>query len=80
MNRDASEILKEALTLPAKDRAELADSLLESLDEGTDPEVEDAWRQEIRRRVSEIDKGLVRTIPWSEVRARMIAALSDDGK
>ncbi len=36
MGRDAAEILKEALALPAEARAALADSLLDSLDTEVD--------------------------------------------
>jgi len=78
MTRATNEILKEALALTAKERAELADSLLESLDAETESDVEDAWRQEIRRRAAEVDSGAVKTIPWSEVRSRLIAALSNE--
>jgi len=78
MSRDAQQILKDALALSPKERAELADSLLESLDTETDSDVEEAWYQEIRRRVAEIDAGLVETVPWAEVRARLLAELSNE--
>ena len=75
MGRNPSDILKDALALSAKDRAALADRLLESLDDETAEEVEDAWRKEIRRRAAEVDSGAVKTIPWSEVKALLIADL-----
>jgi len=75
MNRDAGEILKEALALPPEARAALADYLWDSLDAEVDPDVEESWRQEIRRRIAQLDSGAVAAIPWSEARARLLAKL-----
>lgn len=77
MARDAGEILKDALELPAEARAALADSLWESLEGRPDEAVEDAWRKEIQRRVRDLDSGTVATIPWSEVRTRLLSKLSE---
>jgi putative addiction module component (TIGR02574 family) len=78
MNRDASEILKEALSLPAEARAALADSLWDSLDSEVEPGVEDAWRTEIQRRLAELDSGNVRAVPWSEARSLLLSKLDND--
>lgn len=78
MTRAASEILKEALTLTAEERAELADNLLESLDMENDPGLEEAWDREIRRRIAELDSGKASTTTWSEVKAQLMADLSDE--
>ena len=75
MSRDAGEILKEALALPAEARAALADSLWDSLDAEVDADAEDAWRQEIRRRLVDLDSGAVAAVPWAEARARLLAKL-----
>jgi putative addiction module component (TIGR02574 family) len=75
MSRDAGEILKEALALPPEARAALADYLWDSLDAEVDPDVEESWRQEIRRRIAQLDSGAVAAIPWSEARARLLAKL-----
>ena len=75
MIRDAGEILKEALALPADARAALADSLWDSLDQETEAGVEEAWRQEIQRRLTELDSGSVAAIPWSEARLKLLAKL-----
>jgi putative addiction module component (TIGR02574 family) len=75
MSRDAGEILKEALALPPEARAALADSLWDSLDAEVDADAEEAWRQEIRRRLGDLDSGAVAAIPWSEARARLLAKL-----
>lgn len=71
MKRDAAALLNEALTLPAEDRAALAKALLASLDDPPDDDSEAAWRAEIERRVTELDAGVVSTIPWAEVRRRL---------
>jgi putative addiction module component (TIGR02574 family) len=71
MVKDAGQLLKEALSLPPELRAALADSLLESLDVDVDEGTESKWREEIRKRMAELDSGNVRTISWSEVETRL---------
>jgi len=66
-----NEILNSALQQPEKDRARIAEALIASLDIKTEPNVEQAWQQEIDKRLSEIDKGVVKCIPWEEVRDRL---------
>ena len=68
MNRDASKILEEALKLPIEARAALAGSLIESLDEVVDENVEAAWADEIARRVGDLDSGKAKAIPWAKAR------------
>ena len=81
MTEEASAILKKALALPAAARAEIADSLLESLETSPpDKGIEQAWAEEIQRRVEDIDSGRVQLIPYEEVRRRLMARLSDAGK
>jgi putative addiction module component (TIGR02574 family) len=71
MKRDAAEILKDALALPTEARAALAGSLLESLDTEVDEDAEAAWASEINRRVAELETGVLRPIPWADVRRRL---------
>jgi putative addiction module component (TIGR02574 family) len=73
MTQDATELLKRALALSEDERAELAGSLLESLDGAPDDPaaVEAAWNQEIARRIEDLDSGKVKTVPWEEVRQRL---------
>ena len=64
MTAEVSELPKKALTLSSEERAALAGSLLESLDDpASDQRVEEAWDLEIQRRVEEIRFGKVQTIP-----------------
>ena len=64
---------EEVLHLPRVDRSKLAGKLLESLDED-DVELSPEWREELRRRVSDIDSGKAEMIPaddiWKEANQR----------
>jgi putative addiction module component (TIGR02574 family) len=66
-----TELKKQASGLSDAERAELALSLIESLDGPADPDVEEAWRLEIERRIGQIDRGEVQLIPGDEVFARL---------
>ena len=77
MTQDANELLKKALDLPAEVRAELAGSLIESLDVAVDPDAEAAWKVEIARRIQDLESGAAKTIPWEEVRHRISARLNN---
>jgi putative addiction module component (TIGR02574 family) len=74
MTKEVSELLQRALALPAEARAALAGSLLDSLDDSVDASAEESWRQEIARRIEELDAGKVKPIPWAEA-SRQITAL-----
>ena len=51
---------------------------LESIEEPADDGVEEAWSAEIERRLADYRAGRIKTIPWSEVRARLHRA--DEGR
>ncbi|MGA7593223.1 MAG: addiction module protein, partial [Candidatus Sulfotelmatobacter sp.] len=70
MSRETDELLQKAMSLPPEDRAALASSLIDSLDQTADEDAEIAWQQEISRRMDEIRSGKVKTIPWSEVQRK----------
>lgn len=74
MNRTDA-ILKQALQLSDEERAELAGALLESLEPPSDADVDAAWREEIAKRVAQIDSGAVQMVPWDVVRDRLYARL-----
>jgi putative addiction module component (TIGR02574 family) len=65
------ELVQRARTLPPEDRARLAEELLASLHEDGDAEIEAAWDEEIRRRITEIDSGTAKLIPADEVFAEI---------
>ena len=74
-DRDAvatpEKLLAAALRLKPRDRAALADRLVESLP--PDPDVEAAWEAEIKKRIDEIESGAVKPIPWSIARRQIFA-------
>lgn len=76
MPKDFNEIFRAATELSEHDRATLAGLLIESLEGEPDPDVEAAWAAEIERRVAELDAGAVKTIPWEEVRQRLLDRLN----
>jgi putative addiction module component (TIGR02574 family) len=72
MSGEALRLLDEALQLPEEDRAELALRLLDSVGEAPEG-VERAWIEEAKRRLAEIKRGEVATVPWHEARERIFA-------
>jgi putative addiction module component (TIGR02574 family) len=70
----AKELYEQALSLDEDERAALANLILQSL-EPADPDAEQAWADEIERRVKELKSGSVKTIPWDEVRSKLNARL-----
>ena len=75
MKQDVSELLKKALELPAEARAALAGSLLESLDDTVDASAEEEWKEEIARRIEELDSGKVKPVSWADARRQVSAIL-----
>lgn len=63
----------EALSLSESERAELAQSLVASLDGPADSDVDTAWDAEIMRRLADIDSGTAALIDREEFRRRMRA-------
>lgn len=70
MTQEARELLEKALALPENERAELAGTLISSLDATIDQDVDAAWQQEIVRRLDEVQSGDVKTIAWEEVQRK----------
>ena len=67
MIMDFKSLEKQALGLPAADRAKLAQELLESLDSLTASEREQLWLDEAERRARQIDAGEVALVSGEEV-------------
>jgi putative addiction module component (TIGR02574 family) len=61
----------QALALSPAERAHMAHTLLESLDDLQEDEIERLWLDEVIRREAEIDAGLVTLIPAEEVFTRL---------
>ena len=66
------ELKQQVLCLPPKDRAELAEALIRSLDDQADlvPEEESrqAWMRESQRRAASYDRGETTARSWEEFR------------
>ena len=71
MSTHVTELFAKASVLSEKERATIAGLLIESLESEVDPDVEEAWRKEIERRVAELDSGTVTTVPWETLRAEL---------
>jgi putative addiction module component (TIGR02574 family) len=77
MTKDVAELFKRASDLPEKERAALAGLLIESLESEREPGVEAAWLEEIQRRISDLDAGAVKIIPWQKVQAKLLRLLDE---
>ena len=79
MTPQASEVLEKALALSTQERGLLIDHLVEGLDEGPAEEgVEEAWGEEITRRVDDIRSGKVKMIPGERVLRELARELPDE--
>lgn len=65
----------EALQLPEKERAELAQKLLLSIDVPNEAEIAEDWLVEAQRRARELDDGSVQPVSMEEVRRKARALL-----
>ena len=71
MTEKSQVVLEEALKLTVKECAEVAEQLIASLDEASDTDVEQAWQEEVQRRLQQIERGEMKTIPWEVVQRRL---------
>lgn len=76
MTASARKVLEQALALSEEDRRRVAEALLDSVPEESEQEIELAWRDEVLRRIGEVERGEVEPEPWSEVKQRIRAALA----
>jgi len=72
MSPEISELLKRALALPADERAALANTLWDSL-EITNESVQEAWDDEVARRIDDLKAGRAVTVPWEELHRELLA-------
>ncbi len=76
MTHEATEVLQRALALSEEERAELASTLIDSLDTVLDPNAESAWQEEIARRAEELRSGKMNSVSWQTVREKGRAILN----
>jgi len=68
-------IKKQALKLSSQERAELAHMLIDSLDPEKDFESEEAWSEELKKRIDRYEQGENSSKPWSEIKKNAQALL-----
>ena len=78
MTPQVSKVLEKALTLSTQERGVLIDRLIESLDAGPEEAVEEAWAEEIMRRVDDIRVSKVKTIPGEQVLRELAKEFPDE--
>ena len=66
MNTQTAELISIAKSLPLDERAEIVDSLLESM-HPTDDEIDNLWKAEVERRLDSYDQGVGEMIPGDAV-------------
>ena len=67
MIRNTAKVVTQALSLPPKSRARLADKLLESLDEPRQREIESLWAEEVEDRIDAYERSEIKVISGKEV-------------
>ena len=72
MTTQTMEILDVVDSLPIDMKLELIDHLLESISP-TKKDIDEAWKEEVERRIDEVESGEVKLIPLKEVRERFRA-------
>jgi putative addiction module component (TIGR02574 family) len=72
----AKKLFDEAMSLSHAERRLLAEALLESATDGSEHEIDPAWRDEVVRRIEQVRRGEVKAEPWSEVRRQIREALA----
>jgi putative addiction module component (TIGR02574 family) len=75
MTQEAADLLKKTLALSVSERADLAGSRVESLDNMQDESVQAAWDEEVARRMTDIDSGAVKPVLFEDARRRLLSAL-----
>ena len=65
------QIVEEASHLPREQVAEVVDRLTTGLNTDIEPEIEESWKQETRRRLAELESSKVEAIPGDVVSRRI---------
>ena len=65
---EAKKLLEEAMKLPVRQRARLVSSLIDSLEDSDEADVEQAWIDEVHKRARELETGQVQGLTWAEGR------------
>jgi putative addiction module component (TIGR02574 family) len=71
MIRNSAKIVSDALSLPPRSRAKLAERLLESLEDPKQKEIDRLWADEVEDRIDAYERGELKAIPGQEVFRRL---------
>ena len=72
MSPSAEKFLEEALKLSEEERSVVAASLIDSLDQTSDQNIDEAWESEINERLKQLDNGSSKCIPWPDARKAIL--------
>jgi len=75
MSPEVTDLLKRALALSADERVALANTLLDSLETGSES-VEEAWDKEVARRMADLKAGKTVTVPWEQLHPELLALVN----
>jgi putative addiction module component (TIGR02574 family) len=67
MSERGVQVLEEALSLPPRERAELVERLLSSLDSPSQQRIDQLWAEEAESRVDAFERGQIQSVPAQEV-------------
>lgn len=67
MTRAAAKIMDEALSLPPRSRAQLADKLLDSLNQPRQREIDKLWANEVEDRIDAYERGEIKVVSGKPV-------------
>ena len=71
MIRNNAKVVSDALSLPPRSRAKLAEQLLESLDDPKQKEIDRLWADEVEDRIDAYERGKLKAVPGQEVFRRL---------
>ncbi|MBX9622304.1 MAG: addiction module protein [Gemmataceae bacterium] len=78
MTLTAEQITAAALAMSEEDRQDLLVQLMDSLDGPPDVDYEQAWAEEIKRRLDDYRAGTAETVPAAEVRRKLMEGIHDE--
>jgi len=76
MSPEVSDLLRRALALSVDERAALANTLLDSI-ETANESVQEAWDEEVARRIADLKAGKAVTVPWEQLHRELLAIVNE---
>jgi len=76
MSPEVSDLLKRALALSVDERAALANTLLDSI-ETTNESVQEAWDDEVARRIEDLKADKAVTVVWEQLHRELLAIVNE---